>query len=257
MEQRNVIMKRKDFKKEFLALTLLLSLPACWGPFKRKGAKKPSNVKRELAFSEVDMPLAEQEEELVASLDDEESVRSFVFEDEMDNFVLKDDEDLFESAAEVEQVAQIEEQDERLTQELSWAQEKENQADSFEKVYFKFNRHSIEKDQEKALAHDVALAKQKIAEQEAFGITPELTLVVEGHSCHSAGSAAYNLALSEKRAKALADRMVESGIPREYIKIVGRGQEVPVIDEATGKVVTGDRQEQWANRRDEVRVINA
>ena len=79
-------------------------------------------------------------------------------------------------------------------------------------------------------------------------------MVIEGHSCHSAGSAVYNLALSEKRAKALADRLVAGGVPSQNIKVVGRGQEVPAVVE--GKAVTGDRKEQAPNRRDEVRVIH-
>jgi len=63
------------------------------------------------------------------------------------------------------------------------------------------------------------------------------TVIIEGHACHSAGSAIYNLALSENAAKVLADRLVDAGISRGQIKIVGRGNQFPAIKD--GKPVTG------------------
>ena len=58
----------------------------------------------------------------------------------------------------------------------------------------------------------------------------EPTIVIEGHSCHSAGSKTYNMVLSERRAKAVSDRLVAAGIPADKIKIVSRGQECPAKD---------------------------
>ena len=74
------------------------------------------------------------------------------------------------------------------------------------------------------------------------------TIVVEGHASPE-GSSAYNLALSEKRAKALRDRLVAAGVPANLIKIVGRGKEMPVLAN------NSDRQANWVNRRDEIRLI--
>ena len=78
-------------------------------------------------------------------------------------------------------------------------------------------------------------------------------LVIDGHACHSAGSRAYNLALSERRAKVLADLMIEAGIPADCVKIVGRGDEMAAL--VNGKPVDGDREQQWPNRRDEIHVV--
>jgi len=122
----------------------------------------------------------------------------------------------------------------------------------FKKIYFDFDKYAVRNDQEDSLAHDIQAAKQEIELCQATG-KPLPTLVIDGHACHSAGSRAYNLALSEKRAKVLADRMIEAGIPQECLKIVGRGSEMPAL--VKGKPVEGDREAQWPNRRDELHVI--
>ena len=59
--------------------------------------------------------------------------------------------------------------------------------------------------------------------------------------------------MSERRAKAVADLFVAAGVDRSVIKVVGRGQECPMI--INGKVVNGNREEREPNRRVEVRVI--
>ena len=73
-------------------------------------------------------------------------------------------------------------------------------------VYFDFNNYSLRKDQEESVAFDMARIKQSLAVASARGVKP--VVVIEGHACHSAGSATYNLALSEKRAKVLSDKLV-------------------------------------------------
>lgn len=121
----------------------------------------------------------------------------------------------------------------------------------YKTVYFDFNNYSLRQDQEENVAFDMARIKQSLTDAQAKGVTP--VVIVEGHACHSAGSATYNLALSEKRAKVLSDRLVAEGIALESIKIVGRGKELPAM--VDGKPCTGDREQQWPNRRDEVRVM--
>jgi peptidoglycan-associated lipoprotein len=123
----------------------------------------------------------------------------------------------------------------------------------FKVVYFDFDRFEVRQDQQEVALYDVDQVKAAVKEAEAKGQKP--VVVIEGHACHSAGSATYNLALSEKRAKALEDMFVAQGIAKEDIKIVGRGKEVPAIID--GKAVTGSRQEQWPNRRDEIHVMPA
>ncbi len=137
---------------------------------------------------------------------------------------------------------------------FSWIDEEEDEgAPAMETVYFDFDKHVIKSDQEDAVQHDVVEAKKVITESRDAHKKP--LLIVEGHSCSSAGSAAYNMALSEKRAKVLADRLVDAGVPREQVKVVGRGQECPTL--VQGRPVVGDRQQQWPNRRDEINVVGA
>lgn len=120
--------------------------------------------------------------------------------------------------------------------------------DEFRKLYFSFNHYGVRADQKDALNYDIEQIKQLLAESGAT----QPTVVIEGHACQE-GTPAYNLALSEKRAKAVADLFVAAGVDRNVIKVVGRGQECPMV--INGKVVNGSREEREPNRRVEVRVI--
>ncbi len=71
-----------------------------------------------------------------------------------------------------------------------------------------------------------------------------LKISVEGHT-DSVGSAEKNTALSEKRAEAVRDHLVSSGIPSDRITSSGKGQAEPV---ATNKTAAGRQQ----NRRVEL-----
>jgi outer membrane protein OmpA-like peptidoglycan-associated protein len=45
----------------------------------------------------------------------------------------------------------------------------------------------------------------------------------------------------------------KEGVPAANMKIVGRGNEVSAV--INGKAVTGSREEQWQNRRDELHIV--
>lgn len=225
-----------------LSLALLLSLPACC---KRKSCSGDVCPADEIALLDIEqepmIPLAnpQQPEEFAAN----DTVRSFFDEDSADGFV-RSEEDQFAQAT-------IDDADFALeSDDFAWDDDAQEQAD-FKTVYFNFDEHSVRKDQLELVEQDIARAQEVLAQARSQGVNP--TIVVEGHSCHSAGSAVYNLALSEKRAKAVADWFVKAGIPRENIKLVGRGHEMPALID--GKQVEGSREEQWPNRRTEVRVI--
>jgi outer membrane protein OmpA-like peptidoglycan-associated protein len=202
-------------KKQYAALVLLLvvGMAGCGKKKKKTDLKSPKSD----VYTELDIPVAGND-----SAD--------FFDENVAGFNLADD----------LQVAQAAVQDE-----YSWVDD--TKRDGFPVVYFDFDSTTIRVDQEEILKQDIALALKKY--QDNNGIT----IVVDGHACHSAGSHAYNLALSEKRAKVLADRLVAAGVPSENIKIVGRGMEMPAM--VDGKPVDGDRQQQWPNRRDEIHVI--
>lgn len=181
-----------------------------------KKNKKADNRKANTEIaSNVDIPVAD------------EGVRSF-FDEEIGEFALADDQ--------------------KAKDEFNWEDQKNGK---FKVVYFEFDKYEIKNDQKDTVASNIDLIKKSITDAQAEGKQP--VVVIEGHACHSAGSAVYNLALSEKRAKVLSDTLIEAGVPAENIKIVGRGQEVPAI--LDGKPVEGDRAQQWPNRRDEIRVM--
>jgi outer membrane protein OmpA-like peptidoglycan-associated protein len=196
-------------------LVLLIGVAGCGNKKKAKAVKHDKET-----MSNVDIPVAG------------DGIRS-IFDDEINAYTLADDQ---------------KDADKVKSSDFSWEDEKNQK---FKVVYFDFDKYSIRPDQEEVVAFDIEEIKKSLDEAKEKGIKP--LVVIEGHACHSAGSAVYNLALSEKRAKVLADSMVAQGIPQESIKIVGRGKEVPAVVE--GKAVDGDRQSQWANRRDEVRVL--
>lgn len=209
----------------FFTILMLLSLPGC-------GKKKKTQAPARTMQTEVDIPVAH-----------DESMRSF-FDGDVGEFALA--EDATKNGSITTQPSD---------QDFAWIEESnKNSADSFKVVYFDFDSFNIREDQKDHLKHNIELAKKKLeACDGALGNDQKPTIVIDGHSCHSAGSHIYNLALSEKRAKVLADKFVEEGIPSECIKIVGRGMEMPAL--VDGKPVDGDREHQWANRRDEMRII--
>lgn len=117
----------------------------------------------------------------------------------------------------------------------------EDSKNDFQKLFFEFDKHSLEQSQSKNLKQDIKEAKKMIKEGK--------TIVIEGHACHSEGSAAYNLALSEKRARHVASEFAKAGIDPKVIKIAPRGQEMPIVK-------GGNRQQQAPNRRAEIFAID-
>lgn len=120
-------------------------------------------------------------------------------------------------------------------------------SNGFKKVYFDFDKYNIKASEKEAVVQDATRMKEVLAQDE------NVTFVINGNADHAAGSASYNRILSEKRAKALKDQTVAAGIPANKVKVVGRGFDVPEI--VNGKAVTGDKDAQWLNRRDEIQVV--
>jgi OOP family OmpA-OmpF porin len=65
-----------------------------------------------------------------------------------------------------------------------------------------------------------------------LGDFPNVAIVVEGHT-DSSGAAEYNQRLSERRANAVKDYLVERGVEAGRISTVGLGESQPVGDNAT------------------------
>lgn len=88
-------------------------------------------------------------------------------------------------------------------------------------------------------------AVQKVA-QELKSYPGAYSLVVSGHTS-SVGGKAFNKALSKRRADAVAQVLVDSGIPAASLETVGMGPDQPIADNATAEG-------QARNRRVEIEV---
>jgi len=252
-------------KNVICSLSILLLLSGCAHKrFERERSVKPSKKSKKVQVEKhIDIPLAS--DEVKGYFDDSDDINLGKFE-LVEDVQVQEDQDTtpepqeidlntnIESDVQVETSEQVVKVDNEINlseedlDDFSWVQEVECEDGSFKKCHFNFDQHTIKEDQEKTVQENIDLAKDLLAK----GDNP--LIVIEGHSCHAAGSMTYNMVLSEKRAKAVADRFLASGIPADNIKIVPRGQEVPEKDDA-GNIITGSRDDQWLNRRSEIRVV--
>ncbi len=109
----------------------------------------------------------------------------------------------------------------------------EGQQSNLEKIYFNFDSATLSEDARGTLSKNAALLAKN----------PTAKIRIEGN-CDERGSAEYNLALGERRAKAAHQYLVTLGVKPATLSIVSFGNEKPAVkanDEAG-----------WAkNRRDE------
>lgn len=118
-----------------------------------------------------------------------------------------------------------------------WEERRAQQAKyGLKTVYFEFDKSNITSDQEANLKHDLAVLKKLLKQN------PEAMFTIEGHACRFAGSAEYNILLSEKRAEAIARWLDKHGISLDHIKVVGRGFEMCLVP-------VGTKEQQAPNRR--------
>jgi len=95
-------------------------------------------------------------------------------------------------------------------------------------IFFDFDKATMRDDQKAALAQDVTWLKAH----------PAARSIVEGH-CDERGTAEYNLALGDRRAKAVRDALVAAGIQADRIRTVSYGKERPFLlghDESAWKL---------------------
>lgn len=82
---------------------------------------------------------------------------------------------------------------------------------------------------------------------EIFNEFPDTTLLIEGHT-DSVGDAGYNMALSQRRAQAVADYLQGQGVAASRFTVKAFGETAPRFDNAT-------KEGQAKNRRVEVGVL--
>ena len=102
------------------------------------------------------------------------------------------------------------------------------------KIYFDYDQDTLREDALSDLLKVSRLMKDN----------PKYTLLVEGHA-DERGTREYNLALSERRAKAVEDFLSASGVSSFNVEVVGYGEEKPVNN--------GSNESAWSqNRRAEL-----
>lgn len=94
-------------------------------------------------------------------------------------------------------------------------------------IFFDFDKSNIRDDAKPNLAEDQQWLRTNVTAQ----------IIIEGH-CDERGTAEYNLALGERRAKTTKDYLVAAGVDAKHLNIISYGKERPFVmghDEAAWK----------------------
>ena len=110
-------------------------------------------------------------------------------------------------------------------------------------IHFDYDRANIRDSEKKIINQNISEIKKNLAKN------PDLTVLVEGHSCLIAKNQEYNHMLSQERANKVASVLKQNGIPSENIKIIGRGT-------TEGISTIMDEENQAQNRRVETSILD-
>ena len=87
-------------------------------------------------------------------------------------------------------------------------------------AFFAYDRHELLPEARAILTQDAGVLKSVLQE------SPGMVLAVEGH-CDERGSAEYNLALGDLRARAARDFLSELGVAASQLEVISYGKERP------------------------------
>lgn len=99
-----------------------------------------------------------------------------------------------------------------------------------ERIFFEFDQYILTPEARDILARNVRFMEAH----------PDTRIIIEGH-CDERGSDEYNLALGERRARAVQTYLVTLGVPAEQLSIISYGEEIPLDPESS--------EEAWARNR--------
>ena len=111
------------------------------------------------------------------------------------------------------------------------------EASAGDRVFFAFDRSDITPEAQQILARQADWLRRY----------PNVTVSIEGH-CDERGTREYNLALGERRAQAVKNVLVATGIPAGRISTISYGKERPAV--------VGSSEEAYAQNRRAVTVVN-
>lgn len=93
-------------------------------------------------------------------------------------------------------------------------------ATAFENIYFDFAKSDLRPESRDTLSKNAELMLK---------VRAGATVTIEGH-CDERGSAEYNLALGERRAKSAMQYLITLGVPAERLSTISFGKEKPAVD---------------------------
>jgi peptidoglycan-associated lipoprotein len=111
------------------------------------------------------------------------------------------------------------------------------EASAGDRVFFAFDRSDITPEAQQTLTRQADWLRRY----------PNATVTIEGH-CDERGTREYNLALGERRAQAVKNVLVASGIPASRISTISYGKERPAV--------VGSTEEAYAQNRRAVTTVN-
>src|SRR5712691_3317080 len=111
------------------------------------------------------------------------------------------------------------------------------EASAGDRVFFAFDRSDISPEAQQILARQADWLRRY----------PNGTVTIEGH-CDERGTREYNLALGERRAQAVKNVLVASGISASRMSTISYGKERPAV--------VGSSDESYAQNRRAVTVVN-
>jgi peptidoglycan-associated lipoprotein len=111
------------------------------------------------------------------------------------------------------------------------------EASAGDRVFFAFDRSDITPEAQEILARQADWLRRY----------PNVTVTIEGH-CDERGTREYNLALGERRAQAVKNFLVASGIPASRISTISYGKERPAV--------VGSSEDAYAQNRRAVTTVN-
>lgn len=111
------------------------------------------------------------------------------------------------------------------------------EASAGDRVFFAFDRSDITSEAREILSRQADWLRRY----------PNVTVTIEGH-CDERGTREYNLALGERRAQAVKNVLVATGIPAGRISTISYGKERPAV--------VGSTEEAYAQNRRAVTTVN-
>lgn len=101
-------------------------------------------------------------------------------------------------------------------------------------IHFDYDKSDIRPQEQPILQADANALKAIFAQDPNFIVT------IEGH-CDERGSAEYNLALGDRRATAVKEALVATGVPGDKLKTISYGKERPICTDATEECYARNR----------------